>query len=153
MLPSPLQPPSSVSPLEADLMKRLISEMESKNKILQENKLLLEEKIHRLRAIVDDGESKRGAENTTLNVGDVLHELAEREKRRNNVIIFNLPETATSSDAQNAVDRESVANILNKFQVPLSGITFKHFRLGKFDSTKNPSKQPHWVNYEELQIA
>lgn len=73
---------AAVSPLEYDLMKRLLSEMEDKNKLIQENQILLEEKITRLSEQIcgSVGEPIQMPQYSELNdVEFVLNELYERQ--------------------------------------------------------------------------
>lgn len=72
---------------------------------------------------------------------NIISEIAEREKRKNNIIIFNLPELESASrDEQLASDQESVQSILETLNIPSGDVI--PVRLGKFDPTQHPRKRP-----------
>lgn len=76
-----------------------------------------------------------------LTTENIISEIAEREKRKNNIIIFNLPELESGGrDEQLASDKESIQTILGTLNIPSDGVTST--RLGKFDPTQRIRKRP-----------
>lgn len=75
------------------------------------------------------------------NTETVIQEVLEREKRRRNIIIYNVPEQVDLTRSEStAADTETVKEILTTLEIPV--IDIKAVRLGKFDSTKVNSKRP-----------
>lgn len=71
----------------------------------------------------------------------IVQEVTEREKRKNNLIIFNVPELDNGSRTdQIAADTVTVVDILRV--VDISSDRISPIRLGKFDSTKQNRKRP-----------
>lgn len=118
--------------------------------MLYENKSLLEQHIDKLNCELNNLKTKCSNSATveapgasTTMIDNVVHELAEREKRRSNFLIFNLPENAPSKSEQIANDDISIKTILSKLKVPAE-IEFKCFRLGRYDNSvpNRPPKRP-----------
>ncbi|KAK9712355.1 hypothetical protein QE152_g24981 [Popillia japonica] len=74
-------------------------------------------------------------------VDSVLQEIAEREKRKSNLVIFNLPEMENGSRSdQISEDVSSVRDILANLGVVVDQV--HPLRLGKFDPTHQHRKRP-----------
>lgn len=74
-------------------------------------------------------------------VDSVLQEMAEREKRKSNLVIFNLPEMENGSRSdQISEDVSSVRDILANLGVVVDQV--HPLRLGKFDPTHQHRKRP-----------
>ncbi|KAK9685607.1 CENP-B N-terminal DNA-binding domain [Popillia japonica] len=72
---------------------------------------------------------------------DIISEVMEREKRRNNLIIFNLPEMERATRIeQTAADTASVQDIFT--YVGVSTEVSNPVRLGKYDPTSIQRKRP-----------
>lgn len=67
---------------------------------------------------------------------DLIQEVSEREKRKKNLMLFNVSEqNHSSADERNAADREIVNSILRSANIPDS--EFKIIRLGKYGVSNN----------------
>lgn len=137
---------NSISPLEAELMKKLIAEMEDKNTILVENKQLLEQQIVALRQEID----VKKTDSTILHpfsgstsIEAAVHEFMERGKKQNNVVLFNAKEDKQISKEQREnADKLLIENLLGKLAIPSTTTKFEIQRLGKFNITKTELKRP-----------
>lgn len=105
----------------------------------------LQNEILSLKAKVDVAASITGGKpdithNLTI-AEDIISEVMEREKRRNNLIIFNLPEMERATRIeQTAADTASVQDIFTYLGV--STEVSNPVRLGKYDPTSIQRKRP-----------
>lgn len=91
---------------------------------------------------------KEGIKSTTqstdslLGMERIVQEVAEREKRKTNVIIYGVDESSQSASRrdQHELDVASVADILTFLGASSDGIS--PTRLGKYDSSREISKRP-----------
>lgn len=90
----------------------------------------------------DIKELKEG-KNTNLNSQDwdfeeVISEISERQKRKNNIVIFNVPEPdqRKSTAEQKDLDGNVIKDIMGVVVPDLSNTNFKAYRLGFFTSSK-----------------
>lgn len=72
---------------------------------------------------------------------EVVREVTEREKRRSNIILYNiLEDQSANKDAQKALDMTAVSEILSVLNVPVEPVRCQ--RLGQYDATKSERKRP-----------
>lgn len=70
----------------------------------------------------------------------IIQEFSEREKRKNNLIIYGSNETSNSNKDQIVVDTASISEIFAAVSVEVP--EFKVLRLGKFDSSNTSRRRP-----------
>lgn len=72
----------------------------------------------------------------------IVQEVAERERRKNNIVIYGVAESSqsTSRRDQHELDVASVGDILTFLGASADGISLT--RLGKYDSSRQVSKRP-----------
>lgn len=76
----------------------------------------------------------------------IIQEIGEREKRKNNIIIFGCEETGTESRSeQNEVDGSLITDICSS--IGLVDDNVKVFRLGKYDPSQSNRKRPIKVTF------
>lgn len=77
---------------------------------------------------------------SALDMERIIQEIADREKRKCNIIIFGYKETAGESSEQNQLDQKMVQDVFSTLGI--DGGDMKLLRLGKFDPTKEDSCRP-----------
>nr|CAH7715709.1 unnamed protein product [Callosobruchus chinensis] len=89
---------------------------------------------------------------TDFTFEDVVSEISEREKRKNNIILFNVPEADRSKSAneQSASDKNVVVDVLKEIIPEVSLDSIKPIRLGVFTSSK---KRPIKVTLDNNDIV
>lgn len=71
----------------------------------------------------------------------IIHEISEREKRKNNIVVFGYKEaTSSSRNEQSKLDNELVDEIC--LDLGITDANIKTFRLGKYDPTQSERKRP-----------
>ena len=70
-----------------------------------------------------------------LDTEKVIQEVAERDKRKNNIIIFGCEENSASAKDQENADKDHLPNILQTLNITEDNLSF--YRLGKFDPSKS----------------
>lgn len=82
---------------------------------------------------------KDTTENRQIDFEEIVIELEERQKRKKNVIVYNIPEPNSNAalNEQRASDKVNVSAILNTVLPELPCDNLKLFRLGAFSTTKN----------------
>lgn len=72
---------------------------------------------------------------------EIIQEVAERTKRQNNIVVYNVPEINNSTKGNQLVaDQTMVTNMLSVLGVQEAPVSV--LRLGKFDSTNTERKRP-----------
>lgn len=86
-----------------------------------------------------------------LRTEEIIQEVADRESRKNNIIIFNLPEDVTAGGGGlAAADVGAVGDILAVLEAP--AVSVKPIRLGKFDPSKPERCRPLKVSLPDSRI-
>lgn len=107
--------------------------------------IALQEEVRALKAV-----SAAPAPTTTetlIRSEEIIQEVAERERRRSNIIVYGITESSSNStDERVSTDIASLQNIFQFIgaNVPAD---IKPIRLGKFDPTKRTSKRPIKVSF------
>ncbi|KAI4471022.1 hypothetical protein MML48_1g04027 [Holotrichia oblita] len=99
--------------------------------------------VHDLRKDIDAlrAQATPRAESEVYGTESIIQEVIERDRRKNNIIIFNVPEEKDGGkENQVASDEATARRILTELDVSLGDI--KPIRLGKFDRTKLDRKRP-----------
>lgn len=106
--------------------------------------------LQALKSLVDDLKAEvdilKGRGSPGLNVSMVeteviIREMSEREKRKNNIILFNIPEEMNGhKNDQIAADKSTAQKIASVLDIPL--MDPNPIRLGKFDMSKSNRKRP-----------
>lgn len=100
--------------------------------------LALQEEI---RVLKDSPSKSSTATNSLFETEHIIQEVIERERRRNNIIVFGIEEAqCESAEQQRVLDRSTITSVLTAMNVQVG--EFKSMRLGKFDPTKINSKRP-----------
>lgn len=73
-------------------------------------------------------------------VEKIVREVAEREKRKHNIIVYGSPELASTRDEQKVLDTTLVQDILTFLPVACNIVSTT--RLGKFDPTAKHRRRP-----------
>lgn len=87
-----------------------------------------------------------------LETEKIIHEVSERERRKNNLIIFNVPEVSSGSkDDQVSADVGIVGEISQILNI--SAANAKPIRLGKFDASKPDRRRPLKISLPDVQTV
>nr|CAH7744557.1 unnamed protein product [Callosobruchus chinensis] len=83
-------------------------------------------------------ENARAADSSRFSFEDVVSEVIERQKRKNNIILFNIkePNQNMSVNERSDSDTNAVIEIVNKIDPAISLSNIKPVRLGVFSDTK-----------------
>lgn len=89
--------------------------------------------------------------NTGIDMEEIIYEITERQKRKNNIVLFNIPEPdqRTSKSLQAESDKNVVADILTEVSPEISADNIKPVRLGTFSDSKS---RPVKIKLENLDI-
>lgn len=118
-------------------VKQLLSKMDQLTSVVDS----LRDEIENLKKPALSNASSPTNDLDHITFENIVSEVTERLKRRNNLIIFNLPELETGGKAEQiASDIDSVREILGPLNVPFEGLI--PVRLGKFDASQHPRKRP-----------
>lgn len=108
----------------------------------------LQKEIEQIRERAVQGSPKENMD--VFETENIIHEVAERERRKNNLIIFNVPEE--SSGTKNSQISADVATVGEIFQtLNISSTDAKPLRLGKFDPSKSDRKRPLKITLPDVQ--
>ncbi|KAF6203362.1 hypothetical protein GE061_003780 [Apolygus lucorum] len=91
----------------------------------------------RLNTLESAGSDPSGSRECPLNVEDSMAEIEERRRRASNVILFDIPESATA-DAVGAAgdDLRAIEEALSKLKPEFSGLVDRFFRIGRVNQDK-----------------
>lgn len=79
---------------------------------------------------------------------EIIQEVLERDRRRNNIIVFGITESKSNSkDERMAVDTSAVREVFNYIGAAIPDDNIKPVRLGRFDPTKDVSKRPIRISF------
>lgn len=109
---------------------------------------------HEVTALKESIRTSSPATTSSIDMETVVLEVAEREKRKCNIIFFNAPELAASKNEQLALDTAMVGDVLSLLSVSPGDIS-RPVRLGKFDPTHKARKRPIKIKLssEDLVLA
>ena len=94
-------------------------------------------KLNELKASLTEKQQCSGS----TNFEDVVQEIYERQKRKQNIVMFNVPETLdVSFENQKEQDRIKVTNILNAINPNVSTNEIRIQRLGRLDPVNPKSR-------------
>nr|CAH7766646.1 unnamed protein product [Callosobruchus chinensis]CAH7767573.1 unnamed protein product [Callosobruchus chinensis] len=103
--------------------------------------------VERLKALVGNLPSATAE----LNFEEVIRETEERSSRKQNLIVYGLPENGVSKQEQEAQDDNKIKKMLELIS-PDARPTMKPFRLGKFDPTRDKPRPVKIVLLNNLQV-
>lgn len=71
---------------------------------------------------------------------EIIQEISNRERRKTNIVIYNIPENGTTKKDQITSDTLVVAEIFAEMDIPVDVI--EPMRLGKYDPSRGEHKRP-----------